>query len=163
MDLQAVKELAQLMEDKALTELDVELDGPHVVLQKEVQVVSAPAAPQISIPVPAALSTATPAAETPAEPAPQQPAPAAKDSVVDFNNITEIKSPMVGTAYLAPSPEEEPYVKVGDHVQKGQVLCIIEAMKLMNEFTSPQAGEIVDICVEDGQLVEYGQCLFKIV
>jgi acetyl-CoA carboxylase biotin carboxyl carrier protein len=157
MDLQAVKDLAQLMEDKGLTELDVELDGQHVVLKKEVQVVASPAIP------------ATPLAPTAPIPQVAPPVPAAEPAagagqegnVVDFNNVTEVKAPMVGTVYMAPSPDEEPYVHVGDKVKKGQVLCIIEAMKLMNEFTAPQDGEIVDICVEDGQLVEYGQCLFK--
>ena len=69
---------------------------------------------------------------------------------------------MVGTVYLSPSPGEKPFVQVGDRVKKGQVLCILEAMKLMNEYTAPQDGKIVDICVTDGQLAEYGQCLFKI-
>ena len=87
---------------------------------------------------------------------------AAEDGVVDFNGVTELKSPMVGTVYVSPTPGSEPYVKVGDKVKKGQVLCIIEAMKLMNEYTAPQDGEIVDVCIRDGELVEYGQCLFKL-
>ena len=82
--------------------------------------------------------------------------------VVNFNHVTELKSPMVGTVYVSPSPGAEPYVKIGDKVKKGQVLCLIEAMKLMNEYTAPQDGEIVDINIHDGDLVEYGQCLFTI-
>ena len=64
--------------------------------------------------------------------------------------------------YSSPSPDAEPFVKIGDKVKKGDVLCIIEAMKLMNEYVAPQDGEIVDICAENGQLVEFGQCLFKL-
>lgn len=81
---------------------------------------------------------------------------------VDFNLITEVKSPMVGVFYQAPAPGAEPFVKVGDVVKKGDVLCIIEAMKLMNEIVAENDGEIIDICVKDGQVVEYSQILFKI-
>ena len=81
---------------------------------------------------------------------------------VDFNNLKEVKSPMVGVFYQAPSPEADPYVHVGSKVKKGDVLCVIEAMKLLNEITADTDGEIVDVCVENGQLVEYGQVLFKI-
>lgn len=146
MDLQAVKELAQLMEEKGLTSLEVEEEGQRICLKKEVQ---------------ASVQT-VPALSTLQEVAPAVPAAAEKNGVVDFNAITEVKSPMVGTVYIAPSPGTEPFVQVGDKVKKGQVLCVIEAMKLMNEFPSPQDGEVVDICIEDGQLIEYGQCLFKI-
>jgi len=71
-----------------------------------------------------------------------------------------VKSPMVGVFYSASAPEENPYVHVGDKVKKGDVLCVIEAMKLFNEITADEDGEIVKICVSDGQVVEYGQCLF---
>ena len=81
---------------------------------------------------------------------------------VDFNNLKEVKSPMAGVFYQAPSPEADPYVRVGSKVKKGDVLCVIEAMKLLNEITADTDGEIVDVCVENGQLVEYGQVLFKI-
>ena len=73
-----------------------------------------------------------------------------------------IKSPMVGTFYSKPSPNKETFVKTGDIVKKGQVICIVEAMKLMNEIESEFDGEIVEICVKDGDIVEYGQPLFKI-
>lgn len=81
---------------------------------------------------------------------------------VDFNNISEIKSPIVGIFYSSPSPKSEAFVKIGDKIKKGTVLCIIEAMKLMNEISSDCDGEIVDICAENEQIVEYGQTLFKI-
>lgn len=73
-----------------------------------------------------------------------------------------VKSPLVGTFYAAPSEDAEPFVKVGDQVKKGQILAIVEAMKLMNEIESDFDGEIVEICVENGQAVEYGQTLFRI-
>ena len=83
-------------------------------------------------------------------------------SEVDFNDIKEIKSPMVGVFYQAPSPESKPFVKIGDRIKKGDTLCIIEAMKLMNEITAELDGEIIDICAENGEIVEYSQTLFKI-
>lgn len=75
---------------------------------------------------------------------------------------SDVRSPMVGVFYSAPSPDAEPFVKIGDRVHKGDVLCIIEAMKLMNEITAESDGEVVDICVENGQLVEFDQCLMRI-
>ena len=77
-------------------------------------------------------------------------------------DVRVVKSPMVGTFYESSAPDKEPFVKVGDKVQKGQVLCIIEAMKLMNEIESEYDGEVVEICVKNGSMVEYGMPLFKI-
>lgn len=82
--------------------------------------------------------------------------------VVDFNNVNEIKSPMVGIFYASPSPDSAAFVKKGDKIKKGDTLCIIEAMKLMNEVVSDRDGEVVEICAESGGLVEFGQVLFKI-
>ena len=84
------------------------------------------------------------------------------DPGLDFNVVHTVKSPMVGVFYSAPGPDQEPFVKVGSKVKKGNVLCIIEAMKLMNEVLAEKDGEIVDICVKNGEVVEYGQILFKI-
>ena len=77
-------------------------------------------------------------------------------------NYKVIKSPMVGTFYSKPAPDKDAFVKVGDNVKKGQVVCIVEAMKLMNEIESEFDGEIVEICVNDGDVVEYGMPLFKV-
>ena len=77
-------------------------------------------------------------------------------------NFKVVKSPMVGTFYSKPSPDKDNFVKVGDIIKKGQVICIVEAMKLMNEIESEFDGEIVEICVNDGDVVEYGMPLFKI-
>ncbi len=75
---------------------------------------------------------------------------------------SEIKSPMLGVYYTAPAPDAEVFVKVGDRVKKGQVLCIIEAMKLMNEILAEKEGEVAEICVENGQIVEFAQVMFKL-
>ncbi|MBE0600146.1 MAG: acetyl-CoA carboxylase biotin carboxyl carrier protein, partial [Firmicutes bacterium] len=97
----------------------------------------------------AALPAAPPAADT--------------ETLNDFNNMHELKAPMVGVFYAAASPDAEPFVKVGDHVEKGQVVCILEAMKLMNDITAPLSGRVVDICAQNGVVMEYGQTLMKII
>ena len=90
------------------------------------------------------------------------PAAEAEETNVDFNRTREIKSPMVGVFYAAPSPDAKPFVEVGSKVKKGDVVCIVEAMKLMNEITAEFDGEVVDVCVHNGDVVEYGQTLFKL-
>lgn len=120
----------------------------------------APAAPSAPTPAPAAQSApaaAAPATEKPAE-APAAPAPEAKPA----NKGTPVKAPIVGTFYSASSPDAPPYVKVGDHVTAGQVLCIIEAMKLMNEIEAETSGVIREISVQNAEPVEFGQTLFII-
>ena len=83
-------------------------------------------------------------------------------SVIGESNLLEITSPMVGTFYRKPAVDAEPYVEVGDTVKKGDVLCIVEAMKLMNEIVSEHSGKISEICLADSKMVEYGEVLFKI-
>ena len=82
---------------------------------------------------------------------------------ITLNNHTEIKSPLVGIFYSAPSPDSAPFVTIGSKVKTGDVLCVVEAMKLMNEIISEKDGEIVDICVKNGDIAEFGQVLFKII
>ncbi|MEP0773588.1 MAG: acetyl-CoA carboxylase biotin carboxyl carrier protein, partial [Acidobacteriota bacterium] len=94
--------------------------------------------------------------------APPATGPTAADSEVDDSSLTYVTSPIVGTFYRSPNPEAEPYVKVGDRVEKGQVLCIVEAMKLMNEIESDVSGTVVKIFPENGQPVEFGERLFAI-
>lgn len=89
--------------------------------------------------------------------------PAVKESPIDFNNLREIKSPMVGVFYASPAPDAPPFVQKGSIIKKGDILCIIEAMKLMNEIQAEVDGEIVDICVLNGDVVEFGQTIFKII
>ncbi len=140
MKIEEIRELAQIMKENGLGMLELQEDGTN--LRMEAASAAAPAAP-------ASAASAAPVATQDGTP-------------VDFNNLKEVKSPMVGVFYQAPSPEADPYVRVGSKVKKGDVLCVIEAMKLLNEITADTDGEIVDVCVENGQLVEYGQVLFKI-
>lgn len=149
MELNEIKFLADLMEERGLTSLEIEEGERSIRMQRQQTSFEPLPVPTVTVPAPVPVASK-------AEPE------AAEDGVVDFNGVTELKSPMVGTVYVSPTPGSEPYVKAGDKVNKGQVLCIIEAMKLMNEYTAPQDGEIVDVCIRDGELVEYGQCLFKL-
>ncbi|HMA39449.1 MAG TPA: acetyl-CoA carboxylase biotin carboxyl carrier protein [Gemmatimonadales bacterium] len=107
----------------------------------------------VVVAAPAAVAPAAPAGAVPAAPAPAAAPPSA---------LLEIKSPMVGTFYKAPEPGAEPYVKVGTRVVTGQVVCIIEAMKIMNEIEAEVQGAIREVCVENAQPVEFGQVLFRV-
>ncbi|XOQ47775.1 MAG: acetyl-CoA carboxylase biotin carboxyl carrier protein [Eubacteriales bacterium] len=143
MELKKLKEIASVMRENDLTLL--ELTEGETTLRMERKTAQA-AEPARAVPQPPAAVQA--AAQEPA------PAPQAEG--------TEIKSPMVGVFYSAPSPDSEPYVQVGSKVKKGDTLCIIEAMKLLNEITADRDGEITEICAAAGQVVEYGQTLFRI-
>lgn len=145
MDVKQIQEIAEVMRNNGLTLL--ELTQGDVSLRMERQ-----PAQNIIIPT-QGLGPAM--AEAPLQPA-EAPAPAADP------NEYEVKSPMVGVFYQAPSPEAEPFAPVGTHVQKGDTLCVIEAMKLMNEISAECAGEITEICAKNGQTVEYGQVLMKL-
>jgi len=111
------------------------------------------------MPSPGTMPPAPPAPTAePREPEPARPAPTGAAAAV----LKEIKSPMVGTFYKAPEPGAEPYVKIGTRVTAGQTVCIIEAMKIMNEIEAEIAGVIREVCVEDTQPVEFGQVLFRV-
>ena len=149
MNIKQIRELAQIVSENGLSAIEVAEGENRVRIERAV---AAPAA------VPAVVSMPAPVA-APAAPA---PAPAAEETNVDFNRTREIKSPMVGVFYAAPSPDAKPFVEVGSKVKKGDIVCIVEAMKLMNEITAEFDGEVVDICVHNGDVVEYGQTLFKL-
>ena len=144
MKISDIKALAELVRKNNLSALDVSEGELHIRIENTPA--EAPAA--VSVPVVAA------------EPA--APAPAA-DSEPNFSAARMVTSPMVGVFYASPSPDDPPYVKVGQRVKKGDVLCIIEAMKLMNEITAEEDGEIIDVCAANGSVVEYGQTLFKLL
>ena len=116
------------------------------------------------IPIPAAapVHVPAPAAPAPVAPAPAAAPPAEEKKDVKAANLLEVKSPMVGTFYRSPSPEKGPFVQVGDHVNQGDVVCIIEAMKLFNEIESEVSGKIVKMLVDDATPVEYDQVLFLV-
>ncbi len=150
MDIKTVKALAKILDEKKLSAIEIAQGDVRIRIERNCEAPQPAAVPQ-------------PKEEKELRPAPARTvSPTLASSAIDFNNIKEVKSPMVGVFYAAPSPGSAPFVKVGDKVKKGTVLCIIEAMKLMNEICSEYDGEIVDICVENEQIVEYGQTLFKI-
>ena len=115
----------------------------------------------LKLEAPSANLPSAPAAVQYVQSAPEEK-PAEPEEIKDYNKYRDVKSPMVGIFYAAPSPEAEPFVKVGSKVKKGDTLCIIEAMKLMNDVVADEDGEIVELCAENGSLVEFGQTLFKI-
>ncbi len=145
MDLSKLKELIDLMNRHQLEELELEDEHSRVRLRKRgekiKEVVTVPAAAAAPI-----AAAPTPGAET--------------EPVVDEGSV--IKSPMVGTFYPAPNPDAEPFVEVGDRFEEGQVLCIIEAMKVMNEIKAEQSGTIEEIYPANAESLEYGQPLFRI-
>ena len=147
MDLRKLKTLIDLVSESGVAELEITEGEDRVRIVNRSNAAPVPVnqpvvvAPQMPQPVPAAEP-----AKAPAQPA----APAG----------TPLNSPMVGTFYRAPSPGAEPFVKVGDTVKKGQVVCIIEAMKLLNEVEADADGVVREVCVENGQPVEFGQALF---
>lgn len=149
MDLRKLKKLIDLVQESGISELEVTEGEEKVRIAKQLS--AAPVAHQVYAPAPMA---AAPAAATSAAPAPTA-APAQPAG-------HEVKSPMVGTFYRASSPEAKAFVEVGDSVKEGQTLCIIEAMKLLNEIESDATGVVKAILVENGQPVEFGEPLFII-
>ncbi|HJD45257.1 MAG TPA: acetyl-CoA carboxylase biotin carboxyl carrier protein [Candidatus Mediterraneibacter norfolkensis] len=166
MKVEQVLQLIQAVSDSELTEFKYEGDGVKLSLKKTegkiVQVQAPVAAPAVVQAAPAVIPAA------PAAPAPLAPAPEAAPAAGEASAAEEapagniVKSPLVGTFYAAPAEDAEPFVKVGDSVKEGQVLAIVEAMKLMNEIESDFTGTVAEILVENGQAVEYGQPLFVI-
>jgi len=156
MDLNYLRRLLKIFDDSTVTELEIEEEGIKIQMSKQVAVAAVAAQPAYQVmPVPAAA----PAPAAPAVPAQSAPAPAAPSA--DEVGQT-INSPIVGTFYRAPAPDADPFVQVGSHVNVGDPLCIVEAMKLMNEIESEVSGTIVKILVENSQAVEYNQPMFVI-
>lgn len=152
MDLKEIKQVVELMKDFDLLEFEIEEKDLKLRLCREGKAV-----PVVAQPAPQ-VAPAIPAAPLPAASAGSAPAPAAAEDA----SIKLIKSPMVGTFYRAPSPESPPFVDIQSKVNPDTVVCIIEAMKVMNEIHAEIKGVIVDVLVENGQAVEYGQPLFKV-
>lgn len=156
MDSKRLAEIADVMEDRGLTRVRVEEpDGTAVELER------ASAAQPVAVPMPMPSSMTAPVAAPAAmsaapEPTAQTPAAASEPKG------TEVTAPMVGVFYAAPAPGDEPFVHVGSKVKAGETLCIIEAMKVLNEVTAEADGEVLEICVADGDLVEFGSCLMRI-
>ncbi len=153
MDLNHIKKLIKILEASEVTDLELEENGVRIKLAKKVRVTQNLTMPQASI-APAFAAPHSAASVV------SEDKKAAEETV--HTGLHEIKSPIVGTFYRAPAPDADAYVQVGDSVSVGSVLCIVEAMKLMNEIESDVNGTIVKILVENGKPVEYGQPLFLI-
>ena len=164
MDLNQIKQILELVREHELSEFEVEHDGLRLKIRKDVNgahIVTLPASPTASVGAPPAAG-AVPAAAGPVPAAPPSAAPAADAGAESEIELAVVKSPIVGTFYRSSEPGSAPFVDIGAMVKKGQVLCIIEAMKLMNEIDSEYDGEVVNIYVENGQPVQYGERLFAI-
>ncbi|MEM7435446.1 MAG: acetyl-CoA carboxylase biotin carboxyl carrier protein [Myxococcota bacterium] len=144
LNIDQLRELIQLLEDSKLTEIEVQNDDERIRLRRD-------PSPTVGT----SLIAAPVAAATPAPSAGPTPTPAADEG-------TYVTSPFVGTFYRASSPENDPFVELGDTISPGQTLCIVEAMKLMNEIEAEAPGKIVEILVDNGKPVEYGDKLFRI-
>jgi acetyl-CoA carboxylase biotin carboxyl carrier protein len=160
---QDIREILDLLEERGISEFEMERNGLRVRIKREqghggaprqgVSLMRAESSPAVAGPSPNSNMTGN-AASAPA---------ASQDTAGLSENLYTIKSPIVGTFFSAPAPGAPSFVKIGDVVQRGQVLCIIEAMKLMNEIEAEVAGEVIRVFVENGQPVEYGQSLFAIM
>ena len=156
MDSKRLAEIADVMEGRGLTRVRVEEpDGTAVELER------ASAAQPVAVPMPMPSAMAAPVAAPTVAPAAPEPAAQAPVAAPEPKG-TEVTAPMVGVFYAAPAPGDEPFVRVGSKVKAGETLCIIEAMKVLNEVTAEADGEVLEICVADGDLVEFGSCLMRI-
>ncbi|MBD1373246.1 acetyl-CoA carboxylase biotin carboxyl carrier protein [Hazenella sp. IB182357] len=157
-----IRELIRLIDESSITELKLKNEHGKIKIKKEDQKVASISSPVV------ASEEAKPLPETKQEKvasAVQKVAEEKAETITDIQedkNLHQIVSPMVGTFYRASSPDADPYVKEGDHVTEKTVVCIVEAMKLMNEIDADVKGEVIKILVENGQLVEYGEPLFLI-
>ena len=165
MDVKEIQELIKFVSKSGVSEVEIESKGFKINIktppykrggngQPEVQIVQAAPAPTQMVAAP--VAQAAPAAAAPA------PVEAAAETAGDSGNYDDVKSPMIGTFYRSSSPDKPPFVGVGDEVKKGDVICIIEAMKLFNEIESEVNGKIVKVLVDDASPVEYDQPLFLI-
>ena len=146
MNIDAVRQLTEILTAHELTALEVSEGDLKIRLEKSTHVEFSPQEPASR---PVAPVTGSPAALGDEGPE------------LNFGNLIEVKSPVVGVFYAAHAPGAEPFVHIGSKVKKGDTLCIVEAMKLMNEIVAEQDGEIVDVCIKDGDIAEFGQILFK--
>jgi acetyl-CoA carboxylase biotin carboxyl carrier protein len=169
-DLKTIRELLAVVGNTDITELTIESGDQRITVKKapagtvglqQIYTESVPSVPLAKAAQPATTMSFEPKATAAPEPAKEAPPPPLPEPAVAANHVP-ITSPMVGTFYSSPSPTAPPFVNIGDHVNIGQTVCIIEAMKLMNDMPSEVAGKIVKVLVENGTTVEYGQPLFMV-
>jgi acetyl-CoA carboxylase biotin carboxyl carrier protein len=163
MDLSYVKKLIKLLSDSEVDEIEIEEEG------KKIRVVKHASSPALSVPAMTTMQFPMyqqplqgPMPSLPPQIQPKAETQAAAPSEAPQKKFHEIKSPIVGTFYKAPAPDAAPFVEVGSVIQPGSVLCIVEAMKLMNEIESDVSGKVVKVMAQNGQAVEYGQTLFLV-
>jgi len=157
-NFQELRELLGTISQTDITELVLKNDDFELTVRKEKSLIAVPQAPAVSSQIVETypLSPSTIPVTAPATPeAPSTP-------VVDDKKWVDVTSPMVGTFYSAPAPDEDPFVSVGDRITKGDTVCIIEAMKLMNEIEGEVTGQIMEISVQNGEPVEFGQVLIRV-
>ena len=158
--LEQLKQILDLVREHELSELEIEHEGLRLKVRKDAAGLAVHEPPLSVPPAPAAVARPSgPGAPPAAAVSAAEAAEAAEDADIE---LAVVKSPIVGTFYRSPEPGAPPFVEVGGTVKKGQVLCIIEAMKLMNEIDSEYDGEVVNVYVESGQPVQYGERLFAI-
>lgn len=168
MKTEEIRNLIKMVEDAEIDELEISRWGQRVRITKHKNHTQNSQQPQhITVTSPQPQSHSTPASRTATEPqsgnsTAAEPVSESAGEEETGKKYEEVKSPIVGTFYRSPSPDDDPYVEVGDRVTPGQTLCIIEAMKIMNEIESEHAGVIQEILIDDAQPVEYNQTLFHI-
>jgi acetyl-CoA carboxylase biotin carboxyl carrier protein len=161
LDLEQLKQILNLVREHELSEIEIEHEGLRLKIRKNgagPPIVALPAASAVPVAMPSTPPAVSPAAAASSTPS-VQVSEAAPEAEVE---LAVVKSPIVGTFYRSPEPSAPSFVEIGSTVKKGQVLCIIEAMKLMNEIDSEYDGEVANIYVENGQPVQYGERLFAI-
>jgi acetyl-CoA carboxylase biotin carboxyl carrier protein len=158
MDLNQIRQILDLVREHELSEFEIEHEGLRLKIRKEVN-----GAHVVTVPAPVVPAVVAPPAPVLPSPVATSGAAQAVDAVAEAEiELAVVKSPIVGTFYRSPEPGASSFVDIGSTVKKGQVLCIIEAMKLMNEIDSEYDGEVANIYVENGQAVQYGERLFAI-
>ncbi len=159
MDYKEIQDLIKLVKKNQITELEIEKEDFKISIKSQTE---EPIIQQVQVAAPQAPALITPASQPAMIQAAQPEAAPATPAIVQESNLIEVKSPMIGTFYRAAGPDKDPFVAIGDPVSNGQVICMIEAMKLFNEIESEVEGKIVKILVEDAAPVEYDQPLFLV-
>ena len=166
MDIKDIQELIKFVAKSGATEVDLEIDNVKISIKspamKAGKVIEPPVTVVSDMPVATPIVTATPVATVPNAPIPSEDMPVASEEKEDTSQYITVKSPMIGTFYRKPSPDKDAFVNVGDEIKPGDVLCVVEAMKLFNEIESEVSGKIVKVLADDSSPVEYDQPLFLV-
>lgn len=166
MDIKDIQELIKFVAKSGATEVDLEIDNVKISIKspamKAGKVIEPPLTVVSDMPVATPVVAATSVATVPNAPIPSEDTPTASENKEDTSQYITVKSPMIGTFYRKPSPDKDAFVNVGDEIKPGDVLCVVEAMKLFNEIESEVSGKIVKVLADDSSPVEYDQPLFLV-